>query len=302
MATRQRQWVERETSLITTNSSEFGATNVNAGYSKWQGEYPGGITFPANSKNLTLDCPQASLWYSSWLIGETKNTFRWTILASAYGLPLGIVWDIVVPPGLWSLSDLNTYIKAQMQINVNNPIVESFFDIIGQPATGKCQVRFNTAATGDDLRFDFTNLDTSMAELLGFVDAAGAGMMIRNWTALWPAGGYGAPIYTTGGRTAQFDELGSYLLQTSLCGGRGLPVNNIAGNVVAQIIPDVEAGAQILYRPPQPPKIDVQHLAGKTINTIHFQLTSEKGRELTFNSEVSTFLLRFQWLEPLDLL
>lgn len=298
-----QQWIEKETSLITTNSPEYGATNVNPGFSRWQMEFAGGLAFPADARNLTVENTQSSLWYTSHLIKlNQKNTFRWTILATAHALPLGVVWDIVVPAGLWSLANLNQYIKSQMQINVNNPVVDTFFDLVGQPSTGKVQVKWYVPSTGDDLRFDFTNLDTSMAELLGFVDPiTGAGQMVRNWVVPWPGGGYATPTYWTGGETAQFDEIGSYLLQSSLCGGKGLPVNNIAGNCISQIVPDVEAGAMILYRPPWPPRIDVQHLAGKVVNSIHFNITSEKGDDLVFNSEVSTFLLTFRWLEKVPL-
>ena len=126
-----------------------------------------------------------------------------------------------------------------MQLNVNNPVVETFFDFEGQPSTGFVQVKWYVASNSDDLRFDFTDLDTSLAQLLGFVDPiTGAGQMVRNWVA--PFGGVGYPVttYWVGGQTAQFDEIGSYLLQSSLCVGKGLPVNSIAGNCISQIVPE----------------------------------------------------------------
>ena len=290
MAARQRQWVEREANIITTNSELFGATNVNSGNSVWQAEYPGGITFPSSAKNLTLDVPQAALWYTAHLIEAGGPNKIYVNLSS--GVPASITIDFA--PGLWSLRDMNTEIALQLAKKTNSTAAANYFSLEGIPSTGHTRFVFNQPAITVYITIDFSAAD-SLFKLLGFDQ----GDIVNN-NDIWPtfpAGYY--PQTTISPNIATFDENGSFLLQTSLCGGRGIPVNSTAGNVVAQIIPDVEAGALIVYRPPQPPKVDVQHLAGKTVNTIHFQLTNEKGRELTFSSEVSTFGLRFRWLEPI---
>ena len=237
----------------------------------------------------------------------------------------GPKFRVLFSPGLWSLSALQEFFYQELTrvwteywldpAEGNDPArvpealtIPSWFNFQGQVATGKVVVEFPVGGTGGMAIAIGGEL---MVNLLGLQESFGGTTpenSPRNWIGYtnqmvpnppiydFPV----VPLYKTGDNQAAFDALGSYLFNSSLCGGQGIPVNNRQGNVVAQIVPDVSSGQQILYRPPHPQTVDVGHLRGKIINQANFNITNEKGVDVSFNEAVNTFLLTFKWLEPID--
>ena len=290
-------YVEKEKSYLTTNDVNSGALDVSPGFNRWSMEIPGGITFPNNAKNLTLECPQASLWYSSHLItANDANLFKITTTSGG-----GHQFIITIPPGLWDIPALQTFIyqtlitdwDAQFPGSPADAIaVPTYFSIKGLPAIGKTIVTFGTGGltlSPSQLQINFD--DTTIGGLLGFENGD-----IDNSSLVATQ----IPVSFISDNEADFDAIGSYLFTSTLCGGSGVPVNSTMGNVVAQIVPDCPPGAQILFRPPNPTKIDVSHLRGKTINFADFVITDEKSNEVVFNGEINTFVLTFKWLEEIS--
>ena len=284
-------WVEQEVSLITTNDPNTGALNVNPGFSTWSFEVANGLTIPHNARNATIECPQAAVWYSSQLIKSTgPNKLNITIDDN---LVPPVTYTIEFAPGLWSLESLNEQINYSLIQQSFSSTFGDFFQIEGNTATGKTRIVFSIASSSYSTTLDFTDDDTIFA-LLGW----NQGDTPQNFP---PASS--APVYPQtrdSPNQAAFDATGSYLFSTNLCGGVGMPTNSTQGNVLAQILIDVSAGSQIVYRPPIPTKISADHLIGKVVNQANFSITNEKGQEVSFNGEINTFIILLKWLVPIN--
>ena len=153
------QWVENEISAITTNDVNSGAIQVSPNFSRWSFEWPGGLSFPDNVSNLTLEIPQASIWYSSFLVETGLND---TVDANI----LGVYYPLTFPSGLWSVSDLSTRFQELLAIALG---VSTFADkiiIAGVPATGKIKLIFSEQSSDQVLGLRFQ--DNSIGPLLGF--------------------------------------------------------------------------------------------------------------------------------------
>jgi len=285
-------WVEQEVSLITTNDPNTGALNVNPGFSSWSFEVANGLTIPHNARNATLECPQAAVWYSSHLIKATgPNTINVEVVIP----PTTYNFAIVYPPGLWSLEALNDELNYQIIEQSGSALTGDYFQIEGVTATGKTRVVFSAATNGVKVTLDFTDADT-IFDLLGF----NQGDLIVNYPGTFPGPPPVWPQSRNSPNQATFDSTGAYNFSTNLCGGVGIPTNSTQGNVLAQILIDVSAGSQIIYRPPITCKVDVDHLIGKTINMASFEITNEKGEEVVFSGEVNSFILLLKWLVPIN--
>ena len=280
-------WIEQSVSLITSNDPTTGADNLNPGFSTWSFEVANGLTIPHEAKNATLECPQAAVWYSSHIIvagGPDKLNF---IYENAPAPPVPL--QVVIPPGLWSLEALNDEINYQLIDLTLASDAGDWVQIDGITATGKTRVIFSVLTTPFNFTIDFTDADT-LFELLGF----NQGDLVAT-AALSPV----YPQTRVSPNQATFDSTGSYNFSTNLCGGVGIPTNSTQGNVLANILIDVAAGSQIIYRPPVPPRVDVDHLIGKTINQANFSITNENGGELIFGGETNVFLMVLRWLIPI---
>lgn len=285
-------WVEQEVSLITTNDPNTGALNVNPGFSSWTFEVANGLTIPHNARNATLECPQAAVWYSSHLI-KANGPNRLIVTVDDNVVPLQ-TFTIIFPPGLWSLEALNEEMNYQLIQLSGVTTFGDLFQIEGITATGKTRIVFSSVGFGRQITIDFTAANT-IFELLGWNqgDTPQSYPVFPGPAPVWPQ-------TRTSPNQATFDATGSYLFSTNLCGGIGIPVNSQQGNVLAQILIDVSAGSQVVFRPPVPTKVSVDHLIGKTINVASFQITNEKGEEVTFSGEVNTFILLLKWIVPID--
>ena len=279
-------YVPQELSLITSNDKNTGAVNISPGFNSWSFEIANGLTIPHNAKNVTLECAQAAIWYSSHIIKTTGPNKLNIIYELPPAAPVSL--QIVIPAGLWSLDQLNEEINYQLIALTSASDAGGWFNIEGITATGKTRVVFSSLTALFNLTLDFTNADT-IFELLGF----NQGDLV-----ICPVGSPVYPQTRVSPNQATFDATGSYLFSTNLLGGKGIPTNSTQGNVLANVLIDVAAGSQIIFRPPVPPKVDCDHLIGKTINQADFLITNEKGQDVTFGGEVSTFSLILRWLVP----
>ena len=269
-------FIERELSVITSNDPNS-AFSINANRNRWSFNYPGSITFPQMARDLTVEVPAAQIWYSSHLVKAGVNDL---VSVNIGGVPN----TITIPPGLWSVLDLNTKLQELITVEFATNIHINKITLDGEAATGKIKVVFSlTSATLLSLTFPATQ---SIEPLLGWAD----GDVVDNSAFAYTGGIEISP------NQANFDSVGSYLFCSNL--GGGIPVNSARSGVLAQVPINAPAGGQILFQPPIPSKIDMSGLVGKTLNTFEFFILDQSGNELIFGEEVSTFLLTFRWLEP----
>ena len=205
------------------------------------------MEIPDNAKNVTLFVPSATIWFTTPNI-VTNKTDRLTV--QGFNLAnVPTVFDVTIEQGLYSLSQLDTYIN-------------SVLDSLGaQPNTLKISQNSSTnkvvlsISAGSNVIFP---VDRGIHAILGF-----------------PAGIVPSPGAVST-YTPKLNPVDSYLVHSSLC-AQGIRINNAYSSCIAQVLVDVIPGEQIQYSPRFPFRLDVQTLVGIT-DKIDMWLTDTQNR------------------------
>ena len=274
----------RELAIFVSSDPSLGATNISPGGDYWQTSFAKPLVFPSREKssNYTVSLYSGSLW---WVVRNlTAANNQLTIVLGATTL------NIALDPGLYGIGELSNAISIQL---VNAGFTGNEVSFTGDSATQKVITTIN--ATG--------------------VPAPGV-------SVTFPVGGFGSllgitPIPTTYGpvapgattsfiapQIAEFSAISGFFYQTDLV-NQGIPIGSKSSNAIGEAIINVAPGSLINTQPPgQLLPINADNLAGSTINTASFWVTSQTGeRGLDFGSptpEFITMTLLIRWKQEED--
>ena len=179
----------------------------------------------------------------------------------------GIVnYVITLPQGLYDLNLLNTSMLTQLENQGASPTSEPIISFQADNASQRVQIRLAYPSSS----IDFTQANT-IRNILGF-NALKYGPYVV------------APKVITAEAAASFNQVNYFLVHTDLC-ARGIRFNNQYSQVISQILIDKSPGSQIVYRPYNPPKVNVNELIGSLRTTIRVWLTDDQNRRVNTNSE-----------------
>lgn len=269
----------REVVLFVSSDDNLGAVNVNAGRSRFTTFFNKPLIFPNAqvSRNYTIELYSGTIWWVSANVSTAKsnNTMNIEINGSAISSP------IVFPNGLYDISALNSAMSSQF---INQGLSGSLVSFSGDNATQKVQLNIEGAVAPDDVQVIWSA--GSPWELLGFVE--------NQTVPLAPAT---APYSQLAPLTATFSEISSFLYNTSLTAGQGIPIGNRGSSALGQGLINVSPGSQINTQPFTPLRIPANHLAGSTIASSNFWLTSQTGEEgdLDFGDENFTMIINIKY-------
>lgn len=191
---------------------------------------------------------------------------------------------LTIPTGLYDLSGLNQAIIRELE-NVGAQTLDSngdFLPLINlspDDATQKVEIKYNYT----NVSIDFSQPNT-FREILGFNSAI-----------------YGPynniPFTLLADNTAKFNTINSLILHSDLT-NKGIRFNNDYNQTIGQVLINVPPGSQIVSTPFNPPKVNVQELAGVIKTTIKFWLTDEQNRRVNTNGEPWSLRLVIKWLQP----
>lgn len=180
---------------------------------------------------------------------------------------------VTLPQGLYDLNLMNNAVITQLENQGASSSSEPIISFNADNASQRVQIRFAFPSS----KVDFSQAGTPR-EILGFDSL--------------PYGPYPtAPTTVTAENTAAFNQVNYFLLHCDLT-ALGIPFNNEYTQVVAQIPIDRPPGSQILYRPFNPARINVNELIGASRTSIRCWLTDDKNRRVNTNGEY--FSARFK--------
>lgn len=246
--------------LFISDSTEDGATNLNASKNEFTVQMDPPITIPTLYRG-SIRLLSANIWYTVPNVHATL--YNNNVLTLNNGGP-NIVLNL--PNGLYDVAGINDYINDQL---VNQGLPANLVVFSGIAATGKMSVRLNN----NTIRILWSA--SNIAPLLG-------------WTTASADVGPGAIATTyTSPNAANFNSLESIQIHCSIASGSYLGSRG-GSDVMATITPDVEVGSLIQYRP--------IHLIETALNTrqisrVLFRLTDQQGREIDLSSERYSMVL-----------
>ena len=244
-----------------------GAVNRSADGSTFTVELEGsGLGIPRNATNVNLQVLNSELWWNTpnIVVGQNAN-FRYTTG--------GVTYTVVIPTGLYSVSQLDTTINRETG-NADLFLIEPD---VGQ---GKVQITFKNA--GDSIDFSYTQ---SFNELLGF-EAKVYNSPGANQTVVGP-------------NTAKFSSTSYFLIQSDIT-NQGLLFNGTYDSIIAKILITSQPGSQVLYQPVNPTLIDAINLIGDRRRRYQFSLLTNTKERADTNGEYWSVQLRISYYEPVN--
>lgn len=256
--------------LFVSADPALGAINTTPGNDRFSVQFKRTIEIPQTASNITLELHSAEIWWSVLNIQLGINdAFRLEVDGDA-------VYDVVVEPGLYNVSALNSAINNAL---INEGLASALITLTGDTSTGKILLSFSV------LGLQVEWIPTSMFALLGFT----SGQLVPD------------PTFTTGPfselapNIASFSDISSFIVHTSLVQG-GIPLGDTASQAIANVQINVPPGSLINFAPNNLIQLNVNHLRGTMINEASFWVTDQLNRTLDFNGEYFSLLVVIRYM------
>jgi len=249
-----------EIPIVVNSGSDAGASEINEQGSQFTIRLNDPILMPNDLINCTVQVDEATIWWTipNISVENSNNKFYYTYLTVDY--------NITLPNGLYSISDLNNTIERLVEEQTN---VSGLFTFGPDNATQKTIITANVAGAV----IDFTQADT-IREIIGFN------------SQLLPAAGVSVEDeFFLADETSNFNSIQYFLIHSDIV-DQGIRTNNTYTQTISQVLIDVKPGSQIVSREFNPPKSNALNLNGRKIDRIKFWLTDQDNNLVDTNGEV----------------
>jgi len=248
--------IRHEIPIIVDSDTANGAINKSADGSQFEIQLEDPIQIPSTTTACTVNVQESAIW---WVIPNIVNPTNSNFIIDDGGGP----YNVNVDTGLYDLSGLQGSVESAV-IAAGGP--SGLFTFIADNSTQKVVIRLN----GIGVSVDFTGA-TTFRDILGF-----------NSQTLGPTA-----VATTdfqGDNVAAFNQIDFFLIHSDIV-SRGIRVNNVYDQVIAQVLINVPPGSQIVSTPFNPPKSPAWELIGASRNRLRFWLTDQNGNAVNTNGE-----------------
>lgn len=255
--------------IIISSDPANGALNLSDDGSTFNIILYSPIAFPMNTTYISCEVQGANIWNTSpnISIALDNNTFQFNDGVSTYNL--------AIPKGLYDLGGLQSALYTEINnLPAAQPAKDLFF-FTANNATQKVVVNF--VAAGVNIFW----ANSTVRKILGFDTTSPT-------TA--PAG-----QSITAPNVAAFNQTTSFFIKADIV-RNGIPVNQNASGIAANVFIDVLPGSLINYQPQSPVQMDCSHLIGAAISQINCQLTNQNNVVSDTNGEFYSFTLIFRYM------
>ena len=258
-------YIKKSFDVLFSSDPANGAINRSADGSTFTVNLEGsGLGIPRNATNVNLQVVNSELWWNTPNIVAGQNAnFRYTTG--------GVTYTVVIPTGLYSVSQLDTAVNRE----TGN---QDLFLIEPDVGQGKIQITFKNA--GDSIDFSYPQ---SFNDLIGFEAKS------------YPSPGANQTI--VGPNTAKFSETSYFLIQSDIT-NQGLLFNGTYDSIIAKILITSHPGSQVLYQPVNPTLIDASNLLGDRRRRYQFSLLTNTKERADTLGEYWSVQLRISYFEP----
>lgn len=236
-----------------------GSTNLSADGTQFSVTLNNPLRIPASCVSCKMGVVNASIWNTSPNIAAAynNNIFAYTIALTPY--------SITIPDGLYSLSQLQSYLNSQF---VERGQQSNQFLFIPNAPTSQVYIQYLNNTYG----LNFTG--NTVGKILGF-----------------PLGVYpysstvGGILQPPAGYIAKFNRNNTYLVRTNFVNS-GIPINSNAQGIIASIpIPSDSINNLIAYQPNQISWFDCSELISTAKSNFYFILSNEDLQPTPTNGE-----------------
>jgi len=270
-------FIQKEFSMIISSDTDTGAINKSTDGSRFEIQLENGLEIPKGAHNCTIQVENATVWNS---VANVITNVNDTITINGINASdAGATYTIVLPQGLYNLSQLNTTIEYMLRDAGGKFDPLPMVSFSADEATNKVEMHVNY----NGVQVDFSAART-IGQMLGFASTT--------------FGDYaGAPDTILATSVATLNNIDYFLIHSDLT-NLGMRVNNKYYQTIAQVLIDVAPGSQIISQPNHPPKIDCPHLIGSSRSHIRFWLTNHQNEAVNTSGENFSMRVVFKYDVP----
>lgn len=251
------QYIKRQLSFFFSSDTNSGAYSISPLGNRFSVSLPRPLMIPKNSVACEIGLLSASVWNVSPNIAALygNNVFSFTTG--------GITYNYTIPDGLYSLTDLASYLSIQF---VNNALAPGLFTFAGNNSTQQVIITYLNA--GDSINWNVAN---NVAPILGF---GGSGVITApsaNWSSFSPS-------------QATFNRVNSYIVTGDIV-SQGIPINSTSAQVLGRIPISAAPGSQINLQNQIISWCDASELIGSNRVNFTFSLLDQSLRDVSTNGE-----------------
>jgi hypothetical protein len=269
---------EKNVELFFNSDPVAGAKNVSANGDYFEVQMSPTLNIPQDAIDLKLETINSTIWWSiPNIIAGVNDRFVITGPLEAGGVT---TFNFPIQQGLYDLNTLKSAVLAELE-NLGAKITPTpIIDFIADNATQKVIIKHEY--TGIITDFNFA---TSFRDILGF----NPGVLGPNATA---------PFNYLADNEAAFNQVNSFLIHCDLV-DRGIALNGVYSQIIANPLIDVSPGSQITYAPFNPSKVSCENIKGQVISKITAYLTDENNQSVNTAGESWSFTARISWKEAI---
>jgi len=247
--------VEQHNSYFFNSSPTTGATPIGSLGNRFKVSLNNPISIPSHALYASLEVVSARVWFTSPNISTDigNNHLRFSYSGQSY--------DLVLEDGSYGVEELDS-VLGNYFFSEGLPV--TLFYLETNDATQKVIIKFGFAGVS----IDFTGTDTCR-DVLGFtsiITSISAGQSIL------------------GNKEAKFNRVENYLIRSDIVSS-GIPQNDTASGIIAEIPIDAGPGDQIRYNPFNPLRCDATDLIGKSKQALTFMLLDQETRDVSTTGE-----------------
>ena len=224
------------------------------------------VEIPDSATSCTMYVQDAEMMYSFPNIITGEND----LITITYddGINPLFTMNIVIPQGLYSISDLDDAIEVAQFNYALFPETSPLIGLLGSDAQQRVLIEYNYAG----VRVDFTGSQT-FRELIGFD------------SALYPTAGVSvANTFDTAPNIAAFNTLQYVLISCNLV-DNGIRLNNKYDFYICRILITTQVGHQQTFQPQIKMRLDASNLIGKKLSSTRVKLLDQNGADVNTNNE-----------------
>jgi len=263
--------LRQEFSWLFSSSPLLGAQNVSSDGSTFTAQLQEPFSLPKNAFNVTVECSQATIWWNTFNVTELTNQFQFERVLNP-GLPL----VTYIPPGLYTFDQLDQQLTGQLlALGITN------YRLIADQPTQRVLEQF-TPSANEIISVNWN--ERSFRKLLGFDNKT---TVFANVT----------PETFRGENVARFNSTDYYLIHSSLV-PRGIRLNGVFNQLLAQVPINAPPGSELLYQPQNPVATPANELIGNVLSQITFILTDSSNVPVNTQGESWTVTAVIRWIVP----
>lgn len=271
--------VKTEFDLLVTSDETQGALYKTQEGGEFRVNLLDPIEIPVDARNVKLEVQRSLIWNNFLNIKADINDKIYITGPDKDGIIT--TYPITIQQGSYDLNTLTNDILSELEIAGGKTEPLSLISLQADQATGRVEITLNY----DTVFIDMRGWNTFHSLI---------GLNKEKYEVPVAKRGNDTPYSFLASNIANFSAL-SYILIHSDITNKGLPINGIYNQTIAQVLPDAPSGSLIVFAPIKPLRIDCKNLIGTTLSTFGVWITNEKNEPLNTGGENFSVLFKLSY-------